>query len=103
MYEIVAGTTPTITYSFSKVKPSDITSAVLTAKMRDVIVLEKALATATVTETAISWTLTQEETLALGIGAVEIMLNWLDANGKRGVGKTATVRVTHNHIREVMV
>ena len=103
MNEIVSGTTPTITYTFNQVRPSEITSAVLTAKRRGVIVLEKNLAAATVTEESISWTLTQEETLALGIGAVEIMLNWLDANGKRGVGKTATVNVTPNHIREVMV
>ena len=102
MQEIVSGTTPTITYTFSQVRPSDIESAVLTAKRRGVIVLAKDLEAATVTEESISWTLTQAETLALGIGSVEIMLNWLDANGKRGVGKTVTVSVTPNHIREVM-
>lgn len=102
MSVIIAGTTPTITYSFTKVRPSDITSAVLTVKRRGVIVLAKSLETAMVTEDAISWTLTQQNTFALGIGTVEIMLNWLDVNGKRGVGKTVTVNVTPNHISEVM-
>lgn len=102
MQEIVAGTTPTITYRFTKVRPSDITSAVLTVKRRGVIVLAKSLETAMVTEDAISWTLTQENTFALGIGTVEIMFNWLDVNGKRGIGKTVTANVTPNHISGVM-
>ena len=102
MHKIVAGTTPTITYSFSKVKPSDITVAVLTAKRRGAIVLEKTPATATVTDAAISWTLAQEETLDLGLGEVEIMLNWIDSGGKRGVGKIIGARVIPNHVNEVM-
>ena len=102
MQEIVAGTTPIITYTFTQVRPSDITSAVLTVKRRGSIVLEKSLQTATVTDASISWTLTQSETLAIGIGDAEVMLNWLDANGVRGVGKTTTVRIVPNHISEVM-
>ena len=102
MIEIVSGTTPPIEYKFKKVVPTDIVSAFLTIKMSGTIVLKKDLTSATVTDTTISWMLSQEESLALGIGDAEMMLNWLDTNGVHGVGKTVSIRITPNHITEVM-
>ena len=100
--QIVVGTTPTITYTFKSVAPSDITTAVLTIRKAGKIVLTKDLWKATVAESSISWTLTQAETLAIGTGDAEMMLNWVTNQGVRGIGKRETVVFVRNHITEVM-
>lgn len=102
MTKIIIGTTPTITYTFNVVPVSSIVTAVLTIKQRTGIVLEKTLADATVGENTIAWTLTQEETLAIGVKSASIMLNWLTADGVRGASKEEIINGVNNHIREVI-
>ena len=102
MARIVIGTTPTITYTFKVVPVSSIVTAIFTIKQMTEIVLEKTLADATVGENTISWTLTQEETLALGVREGTVMMNWVTADGQRGIGDKCVVSVGDNHIREVI-
>ena len=102
MTEIIAGTTPTIKYTFSTVSPADIETAILTVKKMGKIVLEKELKDATIDETEIYWTLSQEDTLEIGFGEVEVMLNWLDNNGIRGTGQKGYFKCVRNHINEVL-
>jgi hypothetical protein len=102
MNNIIIGTTPTITYTFKTVSPADMTKAILTIKCMGQIILEKTLADATVGEDSLSWTLTQQETLALGTRSCKMMLNWLTYAGTRGASaETAIIGVT-NHKREVI-
>lgn len=105
MVKIVIGTTPTIRYKFSIVDPSDFVQAILTIKdSREIEKIRKTLDTATVGTNYIEWTLTQEETLALGAGwsALSMMLNWLTNGGTRGASAEESVVVVNNHIGEVM-
>lgn len=102
MAAIVIGTTPTIIYKFSIVDPQDFIAAELTIKNKNSILLKKELTDATIGEDSISWTLTQEDTLGLGTGSMTMMLNWLTADGTRGVSKETIVNATNNHIPEVM-
>lgn len=102
MTKIIIGTTPTITYTFKVVPVSSITKAVLTVKERGENIIEKDLSDATVGEDTLSWTLTQEETLAIGARGASIMLNWLTADGVRGASREEVVNGVNNHIREVM-
>lgn len=102
MTRIIIGTTPTIKYTFKVVPVSSITDAILTIKERGVNIIEKTLSDATVGEDTISWTLTQEETLAIGVKSASIMLNWLTADGTRGASHEEVVNGVNNHIREVM-
>ena len=98
---IIRGTTPTIQFSFKVVDPSTISKAILTIKKGGEIAIEKALESASVGETSLSWTLTQAETLSVA-GAAEIMLNWVTQDGTRGASKAATASFTPNHIEEVI-
>lgn len=102
MTDVVIGTTPTFIFKFSKIQPSDIVKAVMTIKQSGNIIIERDLTTATVSEDSVSWTLTQEETLAAEIGTAEILLNWLDDNDTRGVSVKETLKFVRNHINEVM-
>ena len=102
MTKIIIGTTPTITYKFKVVDVSEITVAILTIKERGATLIEKDLSDATVGEDTLSWTLTQEETLAIGVKSASIMLNWLTADGVRGASKEEIINGVNNHIREVI-
>lgn len=102
MTKITIGTTPTIIYTFSIVTPSDMTDAVLTIKVGGEILIEKDLEDATVGEHTLSWTLTQAETLSLGIRCGTMMVNWLLTDGVRGASKKTDVCGVDNHIAEVM-
>ena len=68
--------------------------------------IQKELADATVEEGAISWRLSQRETMlinALGEDAEAVMmLNWVTNMGVRGVSEKTVIKVEENHIREVM-
>lgn len=101
MVEIVKGTTPTLQFTFNSISPSSITTAILTIKCRNTIVLRKELSEATVTSKAISWKLTQAETLGIN-GLTEIVANWLTSGGVRGVSQRVDVRFTSNPIEEVI-
>lgn len=102
MTQIIIGTTPTITYTFRTVSVSDLTKAILTIKCAGQIILEKTLADAMVGENAMSWTLTQQETLSLGTRTAKMMLNWLTASGTRGASAETIIVGVTNHKREVI-
>lgn len=102
MDRIIIGTTPTITYKFKVVSVVDITKAILTIKERGVTIIEKTLAEASIGEDTLSWTLTQQETLNIGVRSASIMLNWLTTDGTRGASKEEFITGVNNHIREVM-
>ena len=102
MTTIVIGTTPTIIYKFGIISPDDLIQAKMTIKGKNKILLSKFLSEATIGEDNISWKLSQAETLALGVGTRTMMLNWLTADGTRGVSKETIVNATNNHIPEVM-
>lgn len=102
MTTIVIGTTPTITYTFKVVPVSSIVTAILTIKQRTGIVIEKTLADATVGENSLSWDLSQEETLLLGVREGTVMLNWVTADGTRGIGARQSIICEDNDIREVI-
>lgn len=102
MATIIIGTTPTITYRFKLVSVSDIVVAILTIKERGTTLIEKDLSDATVGEDTLSWTLSQEETLSIGVKSASIMLNWLTADGTRGASREEVVHGVNNHIREVI-
>ena len=101
MIEIVKGTTPTLQFSFRSIDPADITTAILTIKRKNTIVLRKELTDAVVGSDSISWTLTQAETLGIN-GLAEVVANWLTDTGVRGVSKRADVTFTDNPIEEVI-
>ena len=102
MNTIVVGTTPTIQFKFKTISPSDLIQAKMTIKGKNAILLSKFLSEATIGEDNISWKLSQAETLALGVGTRTMMLNWLTADGTRGVSPKETINVTDNDIAEVM-
>lgn len=102
MTTIVIGTTPTIIYKFGIISPDDLIQAKMTIKGKNTILLSKFLSEATIGEDNISWKLSQAETLSLGVGTRTMMLNWLTADGTRGVSPKVTVNVTDNDIAEVM-
>ena len=102
MTQITIGTTPTITYKFSIVSPADFSTAILTIKCNGQLILEKNLADASVGEDTLSWTLTQEETLALGTRSCKMMLNWVTHSGKRGASEETTIIGVQNHVKEVI-
>ena len=102
MTQIIIGTTPTITYTFHTVSVSDLTKAILTIKSMGQVILEKTLADAVVGEDSLSWTLTQQETLNIGIRSGKMMLNWLTNSGTRGASEETAIMGVTNHKREVI-
>lgn len=102
MTKIIIGTTPTITYKFKVVDVADITVAILTIKERGTILIELTKSDATVGEDSLSWTLTQEETLQIGVKTCTMMLNWKTEDGTRGASEEVYIQGSPNHIREVI-
>lgn len=102
MTQIIIGTTPTITYKFKIVSPTELEKAILTIKIAGQVIIEKTLADATVGEDSLSWTLTQEETLSIGTRSGKMMLNWLTHSGKRGASEETTIVGIQNHVKEVI-
>lgn len=102
MNTIVVGTTPTIQFKFKTIVPGDLAQARLTVKRNNTVIITKTLADAIVSEDAIAWTFSQSETLLIGVGHMDIMLNWLTANGTRGTSVETKINFIPNHIRAVM-
>ena len=102
MAEIIIGTTPTITYKFKIVTPSEFRECILTIKCNGQILIQKTITDATVGEDSVSWTLTQLETLDIGTRSGKMMLNWVTHSGKRGASKETTIIGAQNHVREVI-
>ena len=102
MNQIILGTTPTILFEFETVDPSTFVAAEMTIKGRSNILLTKTLLGARRTSTQLSWKLTQQETINLGVGTYTIMCNWLTADGTRGACLETTVKILSNHDPAVM-
>lgn len=81
---IIRGTTPTIQFTFSQIDPTDIVTAYLVIKQDGVAMITKPLTEATVDGNAVSFVLSQEETLGLRRRSGTIVLDWKAANGVRG-------------------
>lgn len=100
---IIAGTTPTIAYTFQEVDPAEMTEAIFTVKQVGAQVIQKDLTTATLDEGKLSWTLTQAESLKLVPGVqTEIFLDYVLQDGTRGAGVTETARVFPAGVEEVI-
>lgn len=103
MGEIVRGTTPTIRIQFSTVPVESLTVAILTIRQGGDVVIEKTLDDAAIEENAISWKLTQDETLSLAkrVNAV-IMCDWKLADGTRGRSNISVNPIGNPGIEEVI-
>lgn len=102
MVFIIIGTTPTITYKFKIVFPSDFRACILTIKCNGQILIEKTLADAEIGTDSVSWTLSQSETLSLGTRVGKMMCNWVTQDGTRGASEITTIRGDTNHIAGVI-
>lgn len=88
---IVRGTTPTISFKYTVIQPSTIAVAYLTMFQNGERLLEKDLTTAEVGVDTISWTLSQEETLAMTAGqALTIQCRYRLDDGSAYATKKAT-------------
>ena len=98
MTAIIRGTTPTLKYTFNDVQVTNITTAYLTIKIDNEPThnIEKDLSTATVEAKAISWKLTQTETLSFG-NNINVMLNWKMSDGTRGASEKTSILVSDNY------
>lgn len=100
---ITKGTTPTIEYTFSEIDTADITAAILTIKQGGLTIIEKDLSSATVEQGAISWKLSQEESLSLRRNAyATVYLDYLLSDGTRVAGETETVMIAPTGKEEVI-
>lgn len=100
---IIAGTTPTIEWTFAEINPADMTTALFTIKQIGKAVIEKDLTTATLDEGKMSWTLTQAESLKLSPGVLtEIFLDYVLQDGTRGAGVTTPANVVPAGKNEVI-
>lgn len=99
---IVRGTTPTIRYTFSTIDVNNIIVAKLILEQGNTVI-EKDLSDATVGETYVEWTLSQEETLMLNEKPnCLVRLDWKLQDGTRGIGKTANADVTSSAVNDVL-
>lgn len=92
MDTIIRGTTPTIEFTFSTVKPADISVAYMIIKCDGRTILEKDKSEVSgTTSRTLQWKLTQEESLKLRVGStVSIYCDWKTADGTRGRSKVGT-------------
>jgi len=98
---IYTGTTPTYVLTFQGVDFTQADEIVVTiSDMNEVTILEL---TPEATETTLTFSLTQEQTLAMPIGSCLIQVNWLYNNrDKRGASNKAKIEFKKNLKNEVM-
>ena len=105
MADIIRGTTPTITFKYSAVSVSDIAVAYLTIRQGNARV-EKDIESAMVDaeENTLSWTLAQDDTLALAASATKAtaICDWKLASGIRGRSSIASFTVGETGKDEVI-
>lgn len=102
MASIIRGTTPTIEYKFDCVSVNDIVTAYLTIKQRGEVVIQKDLSQAIIGENSLSYRLSQEETLSLALGKIDMMHNFVLNDGTRGASEEIEVAIIRNHKNEVI-
>lgn len=96
------GTTPTLTFTFTDCDPTLAESIIVTIAKQGVTVLEKATSALTITETSVSFKLSQEETLAFPTGEVQCQINLLYSDGSRVATNIVKVDWSKNLHGEVM-
>lgn len=98
---IYTGTTPTYVLTFQGVDFTQADEIVVTiSDMNEVTILEL---TPEATETTLTFSLTQEQTLAMPIGSCLIQVNWLyDGGNKRAASNKAKIDFKKNLKHEVM-
>jgi len=98
---IYTGTTPTYVLTFQGVDFTQADEIVVTiSDMNETTLLEL---TPEATETTLTFSLTQEQTLAMPIGSCLIQVNWLYNNGdKRAASNKAKIDFKKNLKHEVM-
>ncbi len=97
---IYTGTTPTYVLTFKGVDFTQADEIVVTiSDMNEVKILEL---TPEATETTLSFSLTQEQTLAMPIGSCLIQVNWLYDGDKRAASNKAKIDFKKNLKHEVM-
>ena len=98
---IYTGTTPTYVLTFQGVDFTQTDEIVVTiSDMNEVTILEL---TPEATETTLTFSLTQEQTLAMPIGSCLIQVNWLyDGGNKRAASNKAKIDFKKNLKHEVM-
>ena len=102
MKKIVVGTTPKIMWKFSEVDVSNIVKATMTVVRYGKTLLTKDINSALITDNEITYNLSQTDTLKIGAGSCEIMLNWVTSDGIRGTSEVLRIDATKNHINEVL-
>lgn len=96
------GTTPTVTFSFSDTDPTLAVEIIATLARQGRTLMEKTGSDLTVTETSVSFKLTQEESLSMQQGKVAVQLNMLFPDGNRGATKIKYIDWEKNLHEEVM-
>lgn len=99
--EVTRGTTPTFICAFKTIDVDDLAVATLTMKRNGVIYVKKELADAEKKSKALTWTLTQEDSLKIR-DEISVLVNWVTNSGLRGTSKEKIITIKHNHIEEVL-
>ena len=99
---IVRGTTPTFRLTLPSTVNFDMVRAVYVTFCRNDVVITKEIDSAVIERNVIIVSLTQEETLKLGVGTVEIQVNWITARGIRTASSIATYEFTRQLLLEVL-
>lgn len=100
---IIRGTTPTVQFVFSDVEAAQIEVAFLFIKQKNTPVIERDISTASSGDNYISWTLTQEETLALTESVTaKVVCDWRTFSGLRGRSEVFTANVESSGKNEVI-
>lgn len=99
---IIRYTTPTLKFTFSEINVADISTAFLILKQNDRTVLERGMDSATIAESSLSWTLTQEETGSLCKTETTIVCDWKLNDGTRGRSRVKTEKVINSGKNEVI-
>lgn len=99
---IVRGTTPTFRLTLPSAVNFDMVRAVYVTFRRNDVVITKEIDSAVIERNVIVVSLEQEETLKLGVGTVEIQVNWITARGIRTASSIATYEFTRQLLPEVL-
>lgn len=97
-------TTPTLVLTFQD-ENLDLTQAsqiIVTLESKTKKQIEKTGQDLTVEAKSISVDLSQQESSALAVGEVKVMVNWILPNGKRAASKQNIVDISENLHRKVM-
>lgn len=99
---IVRGTTPTFRLTLPSTVDLNMVPAIYVTFCRNGITITKEINDAVIERNIIVVSLTQEETLKLGAGTVEIQVNWITARGIRTASSIVTYEFTRQLLPEVL-